>query len=263
MNIFHLSDSPHHAAIWQHDRHIVKMTLETAQLLSTAVWHNPMIRDLWVQAHGPMRDGIDSIDSGALRLYKSISNPNHPSAVWVRDSIPNFMWTIEHFNSLIGEYHRRFVKRHGCDDVRWSFNRLAEIIAGVDRYFKRDADRNLIIDPAIESFSSQHSAFAICMRPEFRLPGLDHPVEAYRWLYRFSKIFQDHVKWTRCDSLPAFLFDCPTSAQITDRLAILVAANVEQNTRPIVDTVSTPRAPRVVSAPRVATPSSFRFKFSA
>ena len=36
MNIFYLSDNPVEAAEWMVDRHVVKMVLESAQLLSTA-----------------------------------------------------------------------------------------------------------------------------------------------------------------------------------------------------------------------------------
>ena len=36
MNIFYLSESPKQCAEWAVDKHVVKMILETAQLLSTA-----------------------------------------------------------------------------------------------------------------------------------------------------------------------------------------------------------------------------------
>ena len=36
MNIFYISDNPVEAAEWMVDRHVVKMILESAQLLSTA-----------------------------------------------------------------------------------------------------------------------------------------------------------------------------------------------------------------------------------
>ena len=234
MNIFHLSDSPIESAIWQHDRHVVKMTLETAQLLSTAIWHNADLLAAWESVHGPMRPGIDSIDSGGLRLYKSISNPNHPSAVWVRANERNFIWTVIHMNALIGEYHRRFLKPHGCDSVRWAMNAVACKLAGVDRFYYSEREeislnkwnRTTHIQPEICTLADSHDPFVFC-GPDYCRVGSFDVVDAYRIVYMREKIFQNHVKWTRCDDLPDFLAkaDSRYPSQILTRIAALRSAH--------------------------------------
>ena len=74
MNIFRLHDDPEIAAQMHCDKHIPKMILETAQMLSTA-WR--------------MSDN-DYADKHAL--YKA-AYKNHPSTVWVRHGILNSLWT--------------------------------------------------------------------------------------------------------------------------------------------------------------------------
>lgn len=94
VNIFVLGDnaSPITSAQYQCDKHIPKMTLETAQLLS-GVWDD-----------GP---------------YKR-SHYNHPCAVWVRTSPANYEWTIEHGRALLDEYTFRYGKTHKCETI-WSW----------------------------------------------------------------------------------------------------------------------------------------------
>lgn len=89
MNIFYLSRDPHEAARLQCDRHVVKMILETAQLLSTA--HN-------------------ELDGGQI-AYKS-THKNHPSAVWVRQSYHNYRWLWRHLEALGEQYRRRYGRVH-------------------------------------------------------------------------------------------------------------------------------------------------------
>ena len=89
MNIFYLSRDPVEAAQAQCDRHVVKMILETAQLLSTA--HH-------------------ELDGGQV-AYKS-THKNHPSAVWVRESLDHYEWTVYHLEALGREYERRYSKVH-------------------------------------------------------------------------------------------------------------------------------------------------------
>ena len=94
MNIFYLDVNPNTAAKMQCDRHVVKMILESAQLLSTA--HREL-------------DGDDWADSSLL--YKS-THKNHPSAVWVRESSQQYLWCYEHMIHLGEEYKYRYGKTH-------------------------------------------------------------------------------------------------------------------------------------------------------
>ena len=89
MNIFYLDRDPREAARLQCDRHVVKMILETAQLLSTA--HN-------------------EIDGGQI-AYKT-THKNHPSAVWTRSSLDHYLWLRSHLMALGREYTKRYGKVH-------------------------------------------------------------------------------------------------------------------------------------------------------
>jgi len=94
MNIFYLSDCPEQSAKDHCDKHVVKMILETAQLLSTA--HRVL-------------DGDGYADN--MGLYKT-THKNHPSAVWVRSNKQAYDWTYMLLVHLCEEYTRRYHKEH-------------------------------------------------------------------------------------------------------------------------------------------------------
>jgi hypothetical protein len=94
VNIFYLDECPVKSAQAQCDKHVVKMILETAQLLSTA--HR-------------LLDGDEYADEAGL--YKA-THKNHPSAVWVRECVANYHWTHLHLTALCAEYTRRYNKTH-------------------------------------------------------------------------------------------------------------------------------------------------------
>jgi hypothetical protein len=105
MNVFYLDDSPTLAAQMQCDRHVVKMILESAQLLSTA--HREIDGDTWADANG---------------LYKS-THKNHPSAVWARSNTKHYQWLYQHMLGLGTEYNRRYDKKH------LTINKLGRVLA--------------------------------------------------------------------------------------------------------------------------------------
>ena len=94
MNVFYLDEDPVVAAQYQCDRHVVKMILESAQLLSTA--HRVL-------------DGDEGADSHSL--YKA-THKNHPSAIWCRANVHNYNWLYKHFMALCVEYSYRYGKKH-------------------------------------------------------------------------------------------------------------------------------------------------------
>jgi len=96
MNIFYLDPNPKVAAELMTDKHVVKMILESAQMLSTA--H----RTLNPEGSHPM-------------LYR-IAYQNHPSTVWVRTSRAHYLWLYRHFIALCDEYSKRYFGRiHSTD----------------------------------------------------------------------------------------------------------------------------------------------------
>lgn len=113
MNIFFLSDDPFVAAQQHCDKHVVKMIVETAQLLSTAHRINDGEECVELTNNGRrikryrLRDERDAV------LYKS-THPNHPSAVWCRQSSENYKWLYTLFLALLQEYNHRYKKEHAC-----------------------------------------------------------------------------------------------------------------------------------------------------
>ncbi len=97
MNIFYLDKDPVIAAKMMCDKHVVKMILESAQMLSTAV---------------RVQSGDERADK--LGLYK-MSHKNHPSSIWVRQSYFNFMWLYKHMIALMEEYTYRYDKHHATE----------------------------------------------------------------------------------------------------------------------------------------------------
>ena len=97
MNIFYLDRNPVVAAQMMCDKHVVKMILESAQMLSTA--HRVL-------------DGDEHADN--VGMYK-MTHKNHPSTIWVRANSENYDWLQEHMEALITEYTHRYGKRHATE----------------------------------------------------------------------------------------------------------------------------------------------------
>jgi hypothetical protein len=95
MNIFYFYDCPIASAKAQPDKMLVKMPLETAQMLCTA--HREL-------------DGDDYADE--VGLYKR-AYWNHPCTVWARESYDNYRWLYKHFIALGNEYKYRYDREHG------------------------------------------------------------------------------------------------------------------------------------------------------
>lgn len=93
MNIFAVDQCPSQSASDLCDQHIVKMPLETAQMLSTNL----------------------SI-LGLQHEYKPCYQ-NHPCTIWARQSLENINWLISHGLALCYTYTLRFKKTHKCQGV--------------------------------------------------------------------------------------------------------------------------------------------------
>jgi hypothetical protein len=95
MNIFVLDLNPKKCAELHCDKHVIKMIVETAQLLCTAHHIN-----------GTTLDG----------LYK-LTHKNHPCAIWVRESYHNYVWTVKLGLELCFEYYKRYSKIHKTQEL--------------------------------------------------------------------------------------------------------------------------------------------------
>lgn len=93
MNIFIFDEDPEVCAVYHADRHVVKMVLETAQILCT-------VQEL----------------CGKSAPYKK-THAAHPCVIWSRESIANYRWLVELGLALAREYTHRYQRRHKSQDV--------------------------------------------------------------------------------------------------------------------------------------------------
>lgn len=116
MNIFYLSKCPKESAVFMNNKHVVKMILETAQLLSTAhrLLDGNQTEISTENKNGKQRKKkIWQLDDKNLNdsLYQA-THINHPSAKWVRESDKHYEWLFNHFSALLQEYTYRYEKTH-------------------------------------------------------------------------------------------------------------------------------------------------------
>ena len=86
MNIFVVDSDPKTSAQQLCDKHVVKMILESAQMLCS-----------------PFPKG----DAPYKRAYY-----NHPCTLWARESQRNYEWLVDHAYAMCQEYTRRYGKVH-------------------------------------------------------------------------------------------------------------------------------------------------------
>jgi len=134
MNIFYLNENPQECAQAHYDKHVVKMILEYAQLLSTA--HRMIDGIEWSErtASGSKIKRWALEDHRDAILYKA-THRNHPSAVWVRKSRSNYLWLVSLFENLLEEYTHRYGKQHKTGELLEALRRPPENLP--DRGFTR------------------------------------------------------------------------------------------------------------------------------
>jgi len=94
MNIFVLHKDPYQAAYQMCDKHVVKMILESAQMLCSA---------------------FPNGDAPYKRAFY-----NHPCTKWSRESLQNYHWLLDHANGLLDEYSDRYIKFHKSSSaIKW------------------------------------------------------------------------------------------------------------------------------------------------
>jgi len=96
MNIFVLDWDVKKCAQYHNDKHVVKMILETAQLLC-GVHH--------------------MTNSKFSEIPYKLSHKNHPCSIWARESLTNYLWLCELGLELCEEYTYRYGRRHKSQDI--------------------------------------------------------------------------------------------------------------------------------------------------
>jgi hypothetical protein len=178
MNIFALHPNPRKAARWHADKHVVKMILESVQMLYTAHWviAYPFI----LSKKGPFAVSVlqkNLPTPPALRVWKAprqLKNPeqrgyrpvhvHHPCTVWVRTSLENYMWLCRLALELAREFRHRWPETgaHSCEEhAQW-----------------------LLENPPALPQLGERTPFAQAMPIEYKR-GND--IQAYRAFYKGSK----------------------------------------------------------------------------
>jgi len=113
MNIFYLDNDPKTCAEMHISKHVVKMIIEYAQLMSTA--HRVLDGEEYIDltANGRRVKRWLLIDEREHRLMKA-SHTNHPSAIWCRANQENYIWLYNMWHQLCNEYTYRYGKVHSC-----------------------------------------------------------------------------------------------------------------------------------------------------
>ena len=117
MNIFILDNDPIIAAQLQCDKHVPKMVVESAQMLSTAhrvldgkLTRKPSKSGKTMVKYWDLYEGQDDLEAELL-YYKAV-HVGHPCTVWTMESNSNYNWHYQHFIALCEEYTYRYGKLH-------------------------------------------------------------------------------------------------------------------------------------------------------
>lgn len=111
LNLFYLHEDPIKSAELHCDKHVVKMIIEYAQMLSTA--HRMLDGEQYTDASSGRRIQRWKHDNFIMDavLYKA-SHINHPSTRWVRENAIQYQYAYDMFVALCDEYTYRYSKIH-------------------------------------------------------------------------------------------------------------------------------------------------------
>lgn len=173
MNIFILSEDPVKAAQLQCDKHVVKMIVESAQMLSTA---HRMLDGVETRRRSKsgktMSKYWELSDDRENVLYKAV-HMGHPCTVWSMESCENYNWHYEHFVALCDEYKYRYGKVHSTDTLL----------------------RDVLIELPENIPMMEQTPFPLAMKDYPECIALGDPVKAYRAFYQ-TKQSRFRMAWT-------------------------------------------------------------------
>ena len=175
MNIFYLDHNPKVAAEMHCDKHVVKMLVEYAQILSTA--HRMVDGEKYIGKSKLGRkvtryrlpDNLENI------VYKAC-HFNHPSTVWARTSSQHYQWLFNLWCELAREYRHRYGNQKGKDHSSWTL--LSDIL--------KHTPKNL------EDKGFEEPPQAMKKFPECMVKG--DSIKAYKNYYIVAK--KEFAKWT-------------------------------------------------------------------
>lgn len=183
MNIFALNIDPRKAAEAHGDKHVIKMILETCQMLYSAHWtyiYPELLRERSSVKISKLAKTLKSPEH-ILTAPKSLSGNygytpvhlHHPCTIWIRECKGNYLWAAELAIYLAVEYEFRWPgKEHSCKQhAIWLKENLPPNMSDGER-----------------------TPFAIAMDPIYRV---EDPVESYINFYKGSKRDRNLTNYTK------------------------------------------------------------------
>lgn len=177
MNIFVLDKNPKIAAQMMCDKHVVKMIVETCQILSAVLDNN----------YDPKYRGGDNMypsDRLGTCGYPK-AHFKHPCTMWAMQSKGNYKWLVKHLRAMCVEYSRRYNKCHSCEGQLMIF----------------DSQLNYLKFP-----TNRRTKFVQAMPDKYKEKD---PVKAYHNYYNMEKF--TFAKWKNMD-IPSWYTGPPTYA---------------------------------------------------
>lgn len=189
MNIFVLHSDPLVAAQMMCDKHIPKMIVESAQMLSTAhrmldgvLVTKPSVSGKRMVRYYDLFEGPYNDLEAEMTYYKA-AHFHHPCTVWTMDSEDNYRWLWEHMRGLCKEYTYRFKTEKEPYKTHLTERKVLWPLQSVPRN--------------IEKKGLTEFAQAMKKYPECMVPG--NAVQAYQNYYHAAKPF---AKWERGRAAP-------------------------------------------------------------
>lgn len=144
MNIFATYSCPIKSAKYLDNKRQIKMILESAQLLCTALNLN-----------------------GVQAPYKT-THLNHPAAIWVRQSRQNYSWLLLHLKTLCNEYSKKYNKIHKTAQYIDFFEQNINILPDNNLSPFVNCAANSDLNISFKHISDTHLAYRLYLRNRWK-----------------------------------------------------------------------------------------------
>jgi len=183
MNIFILDNDIDKCAEYHLDKHIVKMPLESAQMLCTTHWIHKYVGYVPRKINAEERAVVMEAKKTDPRPFPYLPTmENHPCTIWVRQSLDNYEWLYCLSLALNDEYGYRYGKSH------------------------KSVDEVILKLPEIDLPRKGLTPFAQAMPDEYKN---ENAVVAYREYYNKDK---KHILAYKYREVPSWV-ECSTTEQ--------------------------------------------------
>lgn len=203
MNIFVLDLNPGVAAKEHCDTHVVKMIVETAQLVSTTFhFYNA------------------GLFAPLSYLYKA-THKNHPCAIWARTNDKNLKWLIDLGYCLCKEYEERYDKVHAC--------------YGMFHNFIKDQVYLMGVIPEADKISE----FPLAMPDEYKIKSENSDwkydvVKSYQTYYIEDKFLKKNIVRYKNNNIPKWFsmglakraLELPQNSELRKRIELFLNPNL-------------------------------------